>query len=502
MLEPAYSRWSALLEANRSESGGWPARLLEERASARGELLEAARAYSASIGFDVPEVVGEAIVVTGHQPDLYHPGIWAKDFLLERLTREVSGTGLDLVVDTDVVGSVGFSVPGSGAVVRRRDVLLRGAATGSTWLQAPPPSATELAAFRAAGRDAVDALGVPALIGRFDVYCACLEEAARGGGDLATILTAARRCIEAPLGMGYLQLPVSSLARTRAFRRFAAELLLDAGRFREAMNAALAEYRRATHTRSAAQPFPDLHEDATGVEVPFWLLDETGRHAVSVDDSGRVSARGRELMRLAATPGEVAEDVADRGLLLAPRALSLTLFTRLFLADLFIHGLGGGRYDRITDAVMRAYYGVEPPGYCVASLALLLPLGVPATTDADVAEAERRLKRFEHNPDELLAASDDLAPPERERLQALAARKHRLIAELGRPGADRKTLGLEVRAVNAELAIGLAPVGEALRAEAQRVRIARDAWDVLGARDYPFFLWDPADMWVRANDVG
>jgi len=450
------------------------------------------------MGLSVPEASDDAVVVTGHQPYLYHPGIWAKDFLLERLTREVSGTGVDLVVDTDAVESVGFSVPDQGDVVRRLDVTLCASEGESTWLHRRPPSAAELTIFRSQGRDAIDALGVSTLTGRFEAYCACLGKAS-GGRDLATVLTAARRCLEVPLGMGYLQLSVSHLARTWAFRRFAAELLLDAGRFRDTMNSALGEYRSATHTRSSAQPFPDLHEDGMGVEVPFWFLDEAGRHSVTVGVSGRVSGGGRELMWLAATAEEVAERIADRDLLLAPRALSLTLFTRLFLADLFIHGLGGGRYDRITDAVIRDYYGIEPPGYCVASVTLLLPLGIPPTTDADVAEAERRLKRFEHNPDELLPAADDLVQAERKRLAALAARKHALMAEFGRPGADRKTLGFGVRAVNAELAAGLAPLGEALRAEVQRVRVARDAWDILGARDYPFFLWDPAEVWDRAT---
>ena len=48
---------------------------------------------------------------------------------------------------------------------------------------------------------------------------------------------------------------------------------------------------------------------------------------------------------------------------LRPRALTLTLFARLCLGDFFIHGIGGGKYDEVTDAIIRDYFGVEPPAY-------------------------------------------------------------------------------------------------------------------------------------------
>ncbi len=35
-----------------------------------------------------------------------------------------------------------------------------------------------------------------------------------------------------------------------------------------------------------------------------------------------------------------------------PRALTTTLFLRTFIADLFIHGIGGGQYDRLTDRIV------------------------------------------------------------------------------------------------------------------------------------------------------
>src|SRR5439155_11533539 len=63
-----------------------------------------------------------------------------------------------------------------------------------------------------------------------------------------------------------------------------------------------------------------------------------------------------------------------RGFKIRSRALTNTLFARLFLVDLFIHGIGGGRYDELTDEIARRFYDHEPPRYLVLSATLLLPL--------------------------------------------------------------------------------------------------------------------------------
>ena len=61
------------------------------------------------------------------------------------------------------------------------------------------------------------------------------------------------------------------------------------------------------------------------------------------------------------------------GLRLGPRALSLTMFLRLFASDLFVHGIGGGHYDQVLDAILRDHLDLEPPTFAVASATLFHP---------------------------------------------------------------------------------------------------------------------------------
>src|SRR5207253_6083478 len=90
-------------------------------------------------------------------------------------------------------------------------------------------------------------------------------------GDLWTniggLFTAVRRRFESGWGCHNLELPVSRLAGTEAFRRFAAHVLHDLVRFREIYNAAIRAYREANGIRSTNHPAPELAPD----EAPFWI---------------------------------------------------------------------------------------------------------------------------------------------------------------------------------------------------------------------------------------
>ena len=45
-------------------------------------------------------------------------------------------------------------------------------------------------------------------------------------------------------------------------------------------------------------------------------------------------------------------------------------YFRLLLVDQFTHGIGGGRYDQVTDRVMAGFFEIEPPRFSVATATL------------------------------------------------------------------------------------------------------------------------------------
>src|SRR5205823_1622255 len=63
-----------------------------------------------------------------------------------------------------------------------------------------------------------------------------------------------------------------------------------------------------------------------------------------------------------------------------------------------IHGIGGGKYDELTDEIIRRFYGIEPPGYLVLSATLLLPLPAFPTSRQERNRLARELRDLHHNP--------------------------------------------------------------------------------------------------------
>src|SRR5207248_5753764 len=202
--------------------------------------------------------------------------------------------------------------------------------------------------------------------------------------------------------------PVSRLELTGAFQRFVVHLCEDAVRFAAAYNRAVLEYRKANRIRSVHHPAPLLRRDQSHgdglIECPFWYFRESrAREPVMVWEAGS--------LRLEDEP-------------IRPRALTLTLFARVCLGDFFIHGIGGGKYDEVTDAIIRDYFGLDPPAYQVLSATLHLPLpAFPATPD-DLKRAERGVRDLRWNPQRHLAP-DQLARPD---VRALLDRKAALAA--------------------------------------------------------------------------
>ena len=93
----------------------------------REEALRAARDYTSQLlsassspapppsHAESPAPTGsELLFVAGHQPSLFHPGVWVKNFAIHELASRSGGVSLNLSVDTDVMGSTRIRVPTGG----------------------------------------------------------------------------------------------------------------------------------------------------------------------------------------------------------------------------------------------------------------------------------------------------------------------------------------------------------------------------------------------------
>jgi hypothetical protein len=83
------------------------------RREARQELLHAARGYTAEYR-DVPEIASLAdrpLLLAGHQPELFHAGVWFKNFALSSLGARLGAVAVNLLIDNDILHAASIRVP-------------------------------------------------------------------------------------------------------------------------------------------------------------------------------------------------------------------------------------------------------------------------------------------------------------------------------------------------------------------------------------------------------
>ncbi len=171
----------------------------------------------------------------------------------------------------------------------------------------------------------------------------------------------------------------------------------------------------------------------------------------------------------------------DGGWKIRPRALTLTLFVRLCVADIFIHGIGGAKYDEVTDDIMRRFFGIEPPAYSVVSATLRLPLPRFPATEADLHAMERRLRELEWNPQRFPAA--------RTIFPDLVAAKARWIAAEPTKTGERRDWFRQLQEVTRAMRPAVAKELHEAEQSIEQIRAELNANAILANREYAWLLF-------------
>lgn len=422
----------------------------------------------------------------GHQPEFLHAGVWAKHIAADRLARRGGGVAVHLIVDNDVPADAALRVP------ERRDNRL-------TLARVPVPTADAQQPFEhwPALSDAQQrgfAAEVRAAFGDWfeTSLLPTFFEAMSGanGADYVDQFVAGRRAIDALAGVNLVEHRVSA-----AFGGpLVGQMMVDAPRFVTDYNAALSAYRTARGIRGTTRPIPDLAVDGDRVELPLWVYGpQEPRRRLFVaargdafdlyaDDATLVTLTRRDIEAWCDGP---VSPLPDTDKAVRPRALSLTLWARLLLTDVFIHGIGGAKYDAMTDDLMRRYFGIEPPPILCASATLRLPFDREDPDGPLFATVQRRLRDWQYNPQRVMPGAADVEPAVAERSQ-LVERSRRLRDERPRDHAARRAVFQAIRSANERIRAAAPILGERLHAELDRAR--RRSRDAAVADSREFFV--------------
>ncbi len=410
-VSPQYSSWEQLLSKNEL--------VMQKRAKgfvSRSELLNIAKDYTRAMtpasGF---EGIDENIIVTGHQAIWHHCGILAKNSIISRFAADVNGCPIHLVLDHDICDTA---------------IVLPKKQADGDWcferieiepVQNPIPLGFRPAPQKEKIQALSDAIG--RIYGKhfcctiWSQYLGLPSNCLPDFKNVADFITCFQAMLNSALGIKMLYLPVSLLSASSCFVDFAASVIINASDFAHSYNNAVFDQMKYKNVNTSETIRPLMVDYSKGfIELPFWLVSYQGRRTslyVKLADSGEIkictAATNLGSLDSSENGGKIEQIkiiLNQQKYRLWPKAVTLTLFVRLFLADWFVHGVGGALYENITDKIIEDYYGIEKLGFAVATATVTLPLCDCARTTGETSdELKQRLRDFKYNPEKFIEDS-------------------------------------------------------------------------------------------------
>lgn len=491
VVQPPLANAAVQLESNRgliNQHGSWWEQL---RLGARNHMIASAMDYTSAYretqwSLDLQSA---PIVMAGHQPTIFHPGVWFKNFALDHIARDINGLAINLIVDNDVSSGsslripslnpatglaqyqmVDFDLPGGGVPFEQRTIQSR--QIFDRFDQQVAKTVKGLVNDPCAGRLWAHAL---AAIDRCGVAGCALAQARHG--------------LEAEIGLQTLEVPLSVICKSAQFAQFAIAIFKRIAEFQTAYNQSAANYRQAHRIRSSAHPVPDLNADDNWYESPFWVYSDGApqRRALwirSEESQIQLSDRHGFSQAIPLTHNTDVDfaTLLDGKVKIRPRALITTMFARLVLSDLFLHGIGGAKYDQLGDMICRKFFGIAPPSFMVLSATVQLPrTGNAPDADQMRRQLQRKLRDTIFQPEKFFTDPSSSNA-------ALVQQKSELIKNPPAKG-NRKHWHDQLTAINAKLSSQLAGARDELNQSMADVQAKLASEQVLSSREHPFCVY-------------
>lgn len=490
----------------------------EMREKSQKEVIRRALKFSSKFDPHIEEKINSSyqyIIQAGHQPVFFHPGVWIKNiFLNELLKSPLPGKflGLNIILDNDICNDLNFSLPAlsAGGNLRLEKVNFFPSKFAATlpFEEYPCPSKEFIIKFT---QDITYRFKLlesenKEILNNFQIFSQCLKDSFHFcsqsylKANLGEFLGFARRLYEKEIEPTYLEIPFSQICNGNEFFSFFLEITENIESFSKIYNNKLNEHRKLFKIRNQAHPSPNLIIKENLTELPFWiwregdqrrkifiLKEEKGDYLYN-DSYGKIFLIEKDGLKSLFSLKTL---LKQRGLKIRPKALLLTLYNRLFISDLFIHGLGGAKYDLVTDEIIREFFKVEPPRFLIISCTLYLDFKSSSTlSDTQISTLKNKIRDLEFNPERYVDELS-LAKKEKKQIRKMAEKKTRLIKKIREISSpiEKWEISEEIKAINNFIGEKMRPLkcelNKKLREEEEIVRQSK----VYTFREFPYFFF-------------
>lgn len=397
------------------------------------------------------------VVMSGHQAEIWHAGILTKVLALGHAARVSGAQAAWVVVDQDAnePGIIRYPSAGNGLVAAEWRISASDARKTDVPVAARPAFSVKELEPRWGDK--------PAATGAVACGLGAIRDAFLNAADAPDLAEQVIRTTRNLLGAEVAPAAwprATSIAKADIFAEIVDAMKRDPGVCIAAYNAAVSR-----HPGVGMAPL-----NAARGELPLWRIRPG-------------AARGRVL---ASTLGSIPS------VELAPRALLMTGLLRHAGCDLFIHGLGGGKYDVIAEEWLGEWRSWKLAPAVVATGTLLARLSdSPPPSPESLARARWALHHAKHTPQTL---GDSWSQRRKEELVEEIRGLRERGADSYRAFSSLQELLSRVRMEHQDALAGLAREVTGLEARAKESKVALD-------RTWAFPLHEPASIEALKSSV-
>jgi len=476
-------------------------------------------------------------IVGGHQPELFHPGVWFKNFLMSEIGKQTDSIGIQVIVDHDVARSDSLRVPYLQAPNRH--------VRSPKSLQRPAPEFAQRSIPLPIRRESQPRMPWHATLTShvdpesWDRTLSNIEQSARSCSLAKPLINRHRellkKCIASQKNIGdafsefrhrlemtngvfNLEVPLGHLCRDSAFGFFVQQCVRNAESLWGSYNRCRDAYRARHRIRNQGQPVLELGRTENAFELPFWIYLENqnvverkrlwasslpNNQILLCDhpqpDLATVSAI---LPLVEAELADAWQKIAERGICIRPRALMTTMYLRCFVADLFVHGIGGGTYDELTDDIIKDWIGTDAPIYLTSSASLYLPLDLRLNANEQIESIEptvsrRTIERELHLMRSVPERYLDRSIESQRMLADAHAKKIASIPERGKKLAWHK----EMAQLKQQIEIAIEPKKREALSKLEAAQRQLQQLKIVNSREYSFVLFEEQDVVDRLSKL-
>lgn len=510
VLKPEFDDWSEWLSVSAPENP----RLAALRQTARQRLIESSQQYVLRLNtlaedaelpeLKTPLLTGDPsdspIVMTGHQPVLFHSGLTFKYEKTRAFADDHSAIGVAVIIDTDQGDAGQFAYPtresamASDSLAHDFPILAIEtlAESHNLYAQGKLKSPAEIRQIGQAVAGSLrdlkheeSALQAEQIFERYVALAATKATALEANTLLRWHFG---------IGSGLLELPLSAIASFPEILKLTTDILKQPHRFAAAYNSALQTYREEHQIRNAANPFPDLRIEQDRCELPFWVVNHNRgtRYVLEVRLDGNVTELLANETVVDTFAGNINEDSLEPMLLqnlqIVPRGALITAYLRLLFSDLFVHGTGGARYDRFTDEFIRSWWNTDSSPFTVATASRFLFSEQRGEIER-LKQIETDLRDLRFNPQRFFGAGV-FEPELEERLVALMKDKQAAVdcmKSFHADGHSAKEAGKEIQKLTKRIRDA---VDAGFESQLQLLKaVTPEQLDAINSRTYPWFFF-------------